>query len=213
MKTAIFDLDGTIADTIYDLADAVNFGLRRMNLPEHSIEQYKNFVGNGVQLLCYRALPDDKKSESEKLRSLFSQYYDRHYLDKTKLYPGIKDTMMKLSENGVKLAVATNKPQNVARQIISKLLPNIDFVKVLGGCDEREKKPDPAIIREILSVLPNDNKAFMIGDSNVDIRTAKNSGIASIGCIWGFRSRQELVSENSDFIAEKAEDISKFILG
>lgn len=213
MKTAIFDLDGTIADTINDLADAVNYGLYQLNCPEHSIEQYKNFVGNGAQLLCYRALPDDRKSESEKLYSFFSQYYDQHYLDKTKLYSGIKETLNKLSENGVILAVATNKPQNVARQIISKLLPDINFVKVLGGCDEREKKPDPAIIREILNILPDNNTAFMIGDSNVDIRTAKNSGITSIGCIWGFRSRQELVDENADYIAENAKDIAKFILG
>lgn len=213
MKTAIFDLDGTIADTINDLADAVNYGLCQLNCPEHSIEQYKNFVGNGAQLLCYRALPDDRKSESEKLYSFFSQYYDQHYLDKTKLYSGIKETLNKLSENGVILAVATNKPQNVARQIISKLLPDINFVKVLGGCDEREKKPDPAIIREILNILPDNNTAFMIGDSNVDIRTAKNSGITSIGCIWGFRSRQELVNENADYIAENAKDIAKFILG
>ena len=180
MKTAIFDLDGTIADTINDLADAVNYGLYQLNCPEHSIEQYKNFVGNGAQLLCYRPR---------------------------------KATLNKLSENGVILAVATNKPQNVARQIISKLLPDINFVKVLGGCDEREKKPDPTIIREILNILPDNNTAFMIGDSNVDIRTAKNSGITSIGCIWGFRSRQELVDENADYIAENAKDIAKFILG
>jgi len=212
MKTAIFDLDGTIADTINDLADAVNFGLRQMNCPEHSIERYKTFVGNGAQKLCCRALSDARKSESETLYSIFCQYYSLHYLDKTKLYPGIKETLNALAENGINLAVATNKPQDVARKIIAKLLPDIPFLKVLGGCDEREKKPDPFIINEILSVIPDNDAVFMIGDSNVDIRTAKNAGILSIGCVWGFRTRDELIEEGADFIAENASDILKFIL-
>jgi HAD hydrolase, family IA, variant 1 len=213
MKTAIFDLDGTIADTLNDLADSVNYGLRQLGYPEHCVEKYKRFVGNGAQKLCCRALPDDRKSDAERLHLLFSQYYGEHFLDKTKLYSGIKETVDRLSANGVTLAVATNKPQDVARKVVSALLPDTYFVKVLGGCDERPKKPDAAIIREILSKLPHeDNKVFMIGDSNVDIQTAKNSGLVSIGCIWGFRGREELESEGADYIAETPEDIARIIL-
>ncbi len=212
MITAIFDLDGTIADTIEDLADAVNYGLRKLGCPEHNIESYKQFVGNGAMKLCIRALPDDKKDMAEKLHDLFREYYDIHYLDKTKLYDGISDVIHTLSDNGVLLAVATNKPQDAARKIVAKLLPDVKFVKVLGGCDERPKKPDSAIINEILCGLPENNTVYMIGDSNVDIQTAKNCGITSIGCIWGFRGRQELESVGADFIAEKAEDITKIIL-
>lgn len=209
---AIFDLDGTLADTLYDLADATNFALKKLGYPVHPYESYKKFVGNGVQKLCYRALPDDKKSDTEKLLEIFSGYYGKHFLDKTKLYDGMRETLSTLAENNVFLAVATNKPQNFARQIVNKLLPEFDFVKVLGGCSERPKKPDTAIINEILSGLTADDKIFMIGDSNVDIQTAKNAGISSIGCEWGFRGREELENAGADFIAEKSSDIADFIL-
>lgn len=212
MITAIFDLDGTLADTLFDLADATNYGLKKLGYPVHPYESYKKFVGNGVQKLCYRVLPDDKKDDAEKLLEFFNEYYGKHFLDKTSLYNGMRETLARLSDNGVILAVATNKPQNFARQIVKELLPESDFVKVLGGCAERPKKPDTAIINEIISELPEDNHVFMIGDSNVDIQTAKNAGITSIGCEWGFRGREELENAGADFIAEKAEDIADFIL-
>ena len=209
---AIFDLDGTLADTLCDLADATNYALQKLGYPVHPYESYKKFVGNGVQKLCYRALPDDRKEDTDRLLEIFSEYYGQHFLDKTRLYDGMRETLSILAKNNVILAVATNKPQNFARQIIDKLLPEFDFVKVLGGCAERPKKPDTAIISEILSGLPEDNQVFMIGDSNVDIQTAKNAGISSIGCVWGFRGREELENAGTDFIAEKAEDIADFIL-
>lgn len=214
MITAIFDLDGTLADTLEDLADATNYGLRQLGYPEHEYEKYKKFVGNGVQKLCFRALPDDKKDDTDRLLEQFSNYYGEHFLDKTRLYDGMYETLKKLSENGVKLAIATNKPENFAVKIADALLSEFDFVKILGGCDYRPKKPDTAIITEILSALPEaENHVFMIGDSNVDIETGKNAGISTIGCVWGFRGRNELEAAGADFIAETAEDIVKFILG
>lgn len=213
MITAIFDLDGTLADTLQDLANATNYGLCQLNCPEHSLEKYKKFVGNGAEKLCFRALPDDRKDDTDKLHTLFREYYNAHYIDKTTVYPHMQDTLKELAENGVILAVATNKPQDFARKIISVLLPDIPFVKILGGCNERPKKPDSAIIYEILSPLSKDNKVYMIGDSNVDIQTAKNAGVTSIGCLWGFRSRQELEAEGADFIVESAEEIKSIILG
>ena len=209
---AIFDLDGTLADTLYDLADAVNYGLEKLSYPVHPYESYKKFVGNGVQKLCYRALPDDKKDDTEKLLEIFSGYYGKHFLDKTRLYDGMKKTLEILRENNVILAVATNKPQNFAIKIIDKLLPDFDFVKVLGGCPERPKKPDTAIIYEIISDFPEEENIFMIGDSNVDIQTAKNAGIRSIGCVWGFRGIEELTGAGADFIADTPEDIVRFII-
>lgn len=213
MKTAIFDLDGTIADTLFDLADAVNYALEKLGYPVHPYESFNQFVGNGVQKLCYRALPDDKKDETDKLVEIFSGYYNEHFLDKTVLYKGMGETIHKLKSSGIRLAVATNKPQDFARKIVAALLPDVEFISVLGGCAERPKKPDTAIIREILGKLPvEEEQAFMIGDSNVDIQTAKNSGIISIGCIWGFRGRDELESEGADYIAETPDDIAKIIL-
>ena len=214
MKLAIFDLDGTIADTLCDLSDAVNAGLRDMGCPEHSYDEYRYMVGNGAAKLCYRALPDERKSESEELRTLFSQYYGAHFLDKTRLYDGIAEVMAELSGRGVKLAVATNKPESFAQQMIDKLLPETDFVRVLGGRTDRPVKPDTGIIREIFSALPEDaSEAYMIGDSNVDIQTAHNAGITGIGCVWGFRGRAELESAGADLIADKPEDILRFITG
>lgn len=209
---AIFDLDGTLADTLYDLADATNYALEKLGCPVHPYENYKQFVGNGVQKLCCRALPDDKKNDTEKLLKIFSGYYGKHFLDKTELYSGMKETLETLKENGVILAVATNKPQDFARQIVNKLLPEFDFIKVLGGCAERPKKPDIAIINEIISDFPEEENIFMIGDSNVDIQTAKNAGIHSIGCAWGFRGVEELKNAGADFIAYAPEDIAGFIL-
>lgn len=213
MITAIFDLDGTLADTLQDLADAVNYGLKELGYPIHSVESYKQMVGNGAQKLCIRALPDGAKDRAGELYDIFCCRYGSHYLDNTRMYDGIEETIKILSQSGIKLAVATNKPQNAARKIIAALLPDAGFFKVLGGCEERPKKPDPAVIREILDGFPDDNKVYMIGDSNVDVQTAKNSGLISIGCAWGFRGCQELEAAGAAFIAEKPQDIAEIILG
>ena len=212
MITAIFDLDGTLADTLADLADATNHGLKEMGLPVHPYDSYRYFVGNGVQKLCYRALPEDRKQDTDRLLELFTEYYNEHFLDKTKLYPGISDMLRQLSDNGVTLAIATNKPQDIARKIASGIMSEFNFVKVLGGCAERPKKPDTAIIREILSDLPEQEEVYMIGDSSVDVQTGINSGLHTIGCVWGFRGRQELEEAGAEYIAEKAGDIAEHIL-
>ncbi len=212
MTLAIFDLDGTLADTLADLADATNYGLRVMGCPEHTYDEYRYFVGNGAMKLCERALPEGRKHEAERLHGLFSEYYGAHYLDKTSLYDGTREMLARLAEGKVTLAVATNKPQVFAREIVSALLPEVQFVKVLGGCGERPKKPDTAIIREIMIGLPDVGSAFMVGDSAVDIMTAQNAGLTSVGCVWGFRGRGELTSAGADFLAEKPGDIAHIVL-
>ncbi len=212
MSIVIWDLDGTIADTIEDLADACNYGLRTLGYVTHDYEEYKLFVGNGVKLLCERALPDESKDDTEKLLALFTEYYGKHFLDKTKLYPGIGEAMAELSENGVSLAVATNKPHRFAVGIVGKLLPEIRFMKILGGNDKREKKPSPRIIDEIIGNTQDRSRVFMAGDSSVDIMTAKNAKIRSIGCLWGFRSREELTRAGAGFLAGKPADIPGYVL-
>lgn len=212
MITAIFDLDGTLADSLYDLANAVNNGLEKLGFPTHPYDSYRYFVGNGAAKLCYRALPKNEKDQAERLHELFTEYYSQHFLDETRLYPGIPEVLAELQENNVTLAVATNKPQKAAQEIISTLLPQIKFFKVLGGCDDRPKKPDITIISEIVNDLPTANQVWMIGDSNVDMATAHNAGIASIGCSWGFRGRRELEDNGADYIADSAEDIIRIIL-
>lgn len=211
--TVIFDMDGTIANTLEDLADAVNHGLKQLGLHEHPVEAYKLMVGNGAQKLCFRALPEDKKELADTLYGLFKAHYDQHYLDKTSVYKGMDKVIRNLIDDDFTVAVATNKPQDVARKVFANLLPDLaGEVKVFGGCSERPKKPDPAIIYEILGGAPDKEcRIFMVGDSNVDIQTAKSSGIISIGCLWGFRSRKELENEGADFIAEMPEDVEDII--
>ncbi|MBO4876628.1 MAG: HAD family hydrolase [Ruminococcus sp.] len=212
MTLAIFDLDGTLADTLADLAASVNYGLRVLGCPEHDNDSYRYFVGNGAMKLCERALPDGRKDDAAKLHELFGGYYTGHLLDNTVIYDGIKEVLDALSSNGVIIAVATNKPQAAARQLIGELLPEAPFIRVLGGCAERPRKPDPAVIKEILAAAPECDKVYMIGDSNVDIQTARNAGCISIGCQWGFRTREELIAEGADHIAEAPGDIADIIL-
>ncbi|MDE5854783.1 MAG: HAD family hydrolase [Ruminococcus sp.] len=210
----IFDLDGTLVNSIKDLANAVNYGLSELGYPKHSTESYKQMVGNGAKKLCYRALPDDKKEDTEKLYTIFKEYYNWHYLDNTKLYKGIKNLIHNIFTYGRPIAVATNKPQDVAIKIVKTLIPNIysDYITILGGCEERPHKPDPAIIYKILTENPDFNdSAVMIGDSNVDIQTAKNAGIHSIGCTWGFRNREELEKEGAEYIVDSPEQIMDII--
>ena len=230
MILAIFDLDGTIANTIADLGDAVNYGLGVLGYEGHNYEEYKLLVGNGAPVLCQRALPEGHKDEAERLHELFREYYAEHYLVKTALYDGIKEALYKLRDEDVRLAVATNKPQDFARDIVRALLPDVGFEAVLGGTAERPKKPDRAIIDEVLECcnerhyfvgrsLPDVPPAFdqtdivyMIGDSNVDVQTAKNAGLLSIGCACGFRGKAELADAGADFIAESPADIPQIIL-
>lgn len=211
-KIAIFDLDGTLADTIQDLADAVNFGLNQLELPLHSLDEYKTFVGNGIRKLCFRSLPDNKKNYTDELLKLFSDYYEQHCLDKTKVYNGIHEVLIKLSENNVRLAVATNKAHEFAVKILHSILPDIKFDKILGNKPQLEKKPNPQVIREILSDYSEPYEAYMIGDSSVDIQTAKNAGIKCIGCTWGFNSESELCSKNPDHIVSSPAEIANIIL-
>ena len=217
---AVFDLDGTIADTICDLGDAVNYGLGKLGCPTHDYAAYKQMVGNGAKKLCYTALPEDRKENAGELYLMFREYYSHHYLDKTRLYDGMRETLERLRDSGVILAVATNKPEDAAKDIVSALLPDIRFLCVLGGSEKRPLKPNPAVIREICSLLPDEEYCVdMIGDSSVDVMTAVNADIRFIGCAWGFRGRAELeacIRENNrelcSSVAENTSDIADIIL-
>ncbi len=210
-KLAVFDLDGTLADTLEDLATAVNYGLIKLGYPVHHIDKYNNFVGNGILKLCERALPEGKSESLQELHDIFDSFYKNHCMDKTKEYTGITELLRQLSKNGVDIAVATNKDQTFATKIVAKLFPYIKFVKVLGGCNERPKKPAPDIIYEIKGDREY-SEIYMIGDSNVDIETAKNAGMKSIGCLWGFRTEQELKDAGADYVVSEPSEIKKIIL-
>lgn len=210
-KLAIFDLDGTLANTIEDLATAVNYGLIKLGYPIHHVDKYNNFVGNGVMKLCERALPEGKSESLPELYDIFNAFYENHCMDKTREYTGITELLRQLSHSNVDIAVASNKTEVFTQKILIKLFPYIKFLKILGSCEERPKKPSPDIIYEIIGNREY-SEIYMIGDSNVDIMTAKNAGIKSIGCLWGFRTEDELRKAGADYIVSNPSEIKKIIV-
>ncbi len=212
IKAIIFDLDGTLTDTLCDLADAVNYVLASYGYPTHKTESYKYFVGNGIYNLNKNAFPKgtEEKIISDAVES-FIAYYRVHYLDKTKPYDGIIQLVQDLKKKGIKLAVCSNKVQEMTERVVEKFFGGI-FSEVVGQSDRFPIKPHPAApkhIMEKLGVTPS--QTVFIGDSGVDMKTGKNAGCVSLGVLWGFRTEEELRENGADFIAQSPCDILNLI--
>lgn len=209
VKLAIFDLDGTLVNSIEDLADAVNRALAENGYPVHPIENYNYYVGNGTKKLIERALPVGTDiSEQERIHSVFSEYYRSGCLNKTKPYEGIVATLRDLRQAGVICTVASNKPDAFSKRIVSALFDEGDFDLVRGKTDGTKAKPEPDIVFAILEEFGvSADQAVMIGDSDVDVITAHNAGIKCIGCEWGFRGREELERAGAEFIVSEPRQI------
>ena len=208
IRLAVFDLDGTLVNSLADLAAASNYGLRTLGFPEHPTEQFRYFVGNGVRKLCERVLPEDAKEYVDRQYALFSEYYNTHYADKTRPYPGIEALLLRLKGEGMRLAVASNKTESFTREIVTHFFGTDLFDLVSGKIDGRPVKPDPAILQAVMQQLGTaPEETVMIGDSNVDVRTALAAGTHSIGCVWGFRTEQELTQAGAQRLAETPKDI------
>ena len=193
-KLIIFDLDGTLLDTLDDLSAAVNYALELRGLPLHTVEEYRHMVGHGVRNLVQQALPvgaDDAFIDSA--LADFKSYYQAHIDVHTRPYLGIPELLSALNEAGVKLAVASNKFQEGAEYLIRRFFPGIPFVAILGNRPGYPLKPDPEIVQEILrqaDVAPED--ALLVGDSPTDMHTAANGGIEALAVTWGYSSAEEL---------------------
>lgn len=204
----IFDLDGTLLNTISDLGGACNYALEKMGYQTHPISAYNFMVGNGVRKLLERAEPDAGPAEITALLGYFREYYDEHCTDTTTPYPGIPELLRQLTDKGIKVAVATNKYQAAASKIISHFFPDICFEAVFGQIEERPTKPDPSVVFAILNESPAPKKDVMfIGDSAVDIETARRACVDSIGVTWGFRPVSELRKAYADHVVSKPEEI------
>ena len=200
-KLAIFDLDGTLLNTITDLGRACNHALETMGFATHPLQAYAYMVGNGVRNLMSKSQPDADSETIDILLGHFKEYYNEHCLENTKPYPGITELLSELTDRGVALAVASNKYQYATDKIIKGCLGEFPFVAIEGQIEDRHIKPDPSIIFSILSKHPVAKKDVLyIGDSAVDIETAKRACVESIGVSWGFRSAAELRRANADHI-------------
>ncbi len=199
-KLVIFDLDGTLINSLEDLGTAINVSLKKMGLPTHSMDKFNYFVGNGIRKLCERAVGEHQDRVDE-LYKLFGEYYGSHYAVYTKPYENVNQLLETLKDNNIKIAVASNKAENFVVQIVSELFPSIKFDSVKGQVDTRDKKPSPEIVFQIMQELGiSKEQTVMVGDSNVDITTGKNADIYTIGCLWGFRDYQELSQAGADSI-------------
>ena len=207
-QLVIFDLDGTLLNTIADLGDACNYALRSMGYSEHALSTYNYMVGNGVRKLIERAEPDANPETIDRLLELFREYYDNHCTDNTKPYPGIPELLQTLTEKGIGIAVTSNKYQAATEKIVRHFFPEIPFVAILGQVPERPTKPDPSIVFAVLSEHPTPKSAVLyVGDSAVDMETARRACIESVGVSWGFRPISELRGAYADHIVSSAEEI------
>lgn len=207
-KLVIFDLDGTLLNTIADLGNACNYALRSMGYSEHAISTYNYMVGNGVRKLVERAEPDADPQMLEKLLQLFREYYDDHCMDETVPYPGIPELLTDLTEAGVAVGVTSNKYESAVKKIVTHYFPDIPFVGLLGQVEGRATKPDPSVIFALLNRHPvPKNDILYVGDSAVDMETARRACIESVGVSWGFRPVAELRNAYADHIVNKPAEV------
>ena len=213
-KLVIFDLDGTLLDTIADLAESANYALKQLGYPTHDAETIRTFVGNGINKLLERALPAHEQTEENimRMRSHFVPYYDIHNADLSTPYPGIVSLLEDLQAKGILIAVASNKYQEATVKLVKQYFPNIDFVEILGQREGINVKPDPSIVFDILKKADvSKEDVLYVGDSGVDMQTAINAGVDAVGVTWGFRPQAELESFRPMGLIDKAEDLLEFI--
>lgn len=213
-KLVLFDLDGTLLNTINDLAMAANYALERHGLPQHPMEDYKYFVGNGVFKLVERMTPETRRADKKLLESLksdFDVYYAKHSNDCTKPYDGVPELLDRLHVKGIKCAVLSNKPHEFT-ELLCKLFFNNRICIAHGHRQGYPHKPDKKLVEEILNLAGvSAEHCVYVGDSGVDMQTAKNAGVCAVGALWGFRSREELEENGADAVISSPLDLQKII--
>ncbi len=210
IKLVAFDLDGTLVNSLEDLADSANHALMDLGFPEHDVNEYRYFVGSGVDKLFERALPPDNNGPETvaKARSVFEGYYNGSYCNKTVPYESVAELLDALKEQHYKIAVLSNKPDTFARHVLDSLLPDVDFDYVLGASDELPKKPAPDGLLnclEELRIQPED--CIYVGDSDVDVLFAHNAKVQAVGAAWGFRGIDELDEAGADYVINYPTDL------
>lgn len=214
-KHIVFDLDGTLADTLEDLADAVNYALKNSGFAIYKIEEYRFFVGSGADNLIRKVLKENANDEKivAKVMQDFSFYYNSHSIDKTKAYPGMEDVLINLQESGIKISVLSNKPHAYVGAILNKIFPKVSFSAAWGKKEDFKVKPNPEALNALIDetdTLKQD--VLYVGDSDVDVKTALNAGVDFAGVEWGFRGREELINAGATHTFAKSNLLENFIL-
>lgn len=213
-RLVIFDLDGTLLNTISDLGEAANHALESMGYPVHSLSAYPFYVGNGVTRLLERVCPEDARTPRniELLRRHFVEYYDAHNTIHTLPYPGIPEMLLSLRKMDIAVAVASNKYQAAVEALVHHYFPDIEWAAIEGQKEDVPIKPDPSIVFEILGKAPTAKADVLyVGDSGVDMETARRACVESVGVTWGFRSIKELREHYADHIINKPVEILGFL--
>lgn len=211
--TVIFDMDGTLLNTLEDLTDSVNYMLDKYSYPTKTIEQIKSYVGNGIKLLVERAIPDGAKNpQFDEAFECFRSHYALHSEDKTKAYDGVVELIAKFKKNGYKMAIVSNKFDEGLKALANKFFPDVDVA--IGESAGVNKKPAPDMVYAAMEQLGScKEKSVYIGDSDVDFMTAKNSGIDCVSVLWGFRDREFLSSLGATVFAETPEQVFEIVNG
>ena len=215
-EAVVFDLDGTLLDTLADLADSMNAALRQLGYPEHDPDKYRYFVGDGMRNLARRVLPAGGQDENlvETVVKAMTTEYEQGWDVKTKPYSGMEDTLDRLAAAGVKLAVLSNKPDPFTKKMVAALLPRWQFQPVLGARPDAPLKPDPAVALEITRLLKIDPAQFLyVGDTATDMRTANAAGMFAVGAAWGFRTVEELEQSGARRIVHRPAEIMELLEG
>lgn len=206
-KAVIFDLDGTLLNTLTDLYNAVNFALASFGFPKRSIDEVRRFIGNGVKKLMERSTPDGTDEETNaRCLDCFRGYYLEHMADNTAPYEGVNELISSLKEKGLKTAVVSNKLHSAVAGLCEDYFADLDCA--IGVSVEEERKPNPVNVLKVLNIFDiSKDECIYVGDSEVDVETAHNAGLKCIGVTWGFRDEDELLKNDADFIARTAEEV------
>jgi phosphoglycolate phosphatase len=214
LRAALFDLDGTLLDSLHDIGAAMNHSLTTHGLPVHPLATYRHFVGNGIQTTVARSLPLGREEMHQAVLSTFRSFYAEHMLDHTRPFPGLPEVLARLRGQGVKLAVLSNKADVTTRQLVAKLLPDVRFDAVYGERDGVPCKPDPTAafgISAELGVKPGD--CAFVGDTAVDMDTACAAGMYGVGVTWGFRDVAELQAHGARVLARTSDELFELLSG
>ena len=201
IKAIIFDLDGTLLDTLQDLAQSVNYALAKFDLPQRSLDEIRNFVGNGIGKLIERSVPaGSNKLTIEQVFSTFKAHYAIHSMDNTKCYDGINELLDELYSRGYKIAIASNKINSAVQVLYSRFFEKYSICAV-GECDELKRKPFPDLLLHCMDLLQcTTDEVLYVGDSEVDIETSRNAGVPIVAVSWGFRNVNFLKKLHPDFL-------------